>query len=204
MWNIINDKFYINEYIRHSPVIHIHNDIYKRYKNGDKFNIASRFKSTRDKNNYTILEKFSQKGSLILHRGSDRDEFILEDDQINSFLLMNNLQYYFEQIIRSQRNETINILLDVDINVTYNNINNHKYMDIIDICLPTYFMLRNSNTINNNNINNNFSIKSLVLNEQLKLNKNTKNKIIKIIYVYQYLLQNYHHNIIYGIISKIM
>ena len=60
-------------------------------------------------------------------------------------------------------------------------------MNMIDTCLPIHKVT-----------------KKLLFKKQLKLHKNIRIKIIKIIHVYKFLMQNYHSNIIYGIINKII
>lgn len=100
----------------------------------------------------------------------------VDDNEINLFLLFNNLLNYLEN--NYVKNRKINLSKNFETSIHYNNIDNHKHMNVIETYLPI-----------------NPFMKNMLINKHLKLCKNTRMKIIKTIYVLHY--YNIHENIIY-------
>ena len=183
IWNIMQSKQWLLKDF-YDPVI---NKYYKCYQR-NKFNM---------KNNYKIRTKYNQQeGSISLSYDGEQNRHdhgniihYLTDEQINIFMLLNNMLFYFENKCTKFTYPFYytSISKNIEVEVKYHNYENHKYMNMIDTCLPICKTTKN-----------------LLFEKQLKLYKNTMIKIIKIIHVYQFLMQNYHNNIIYGIINKII
>lgn len=185
VWNLIYKIQFLNEYEKY---------LYKYFIDGRK-NCFAGVKNNIISGNGIMPKNLIRNSNYyvetILTGGIDINEFndncghdinhnliILCDYKINTFMLLNNLLYYLEN---NYKNNNSKITDYVDITVKYNDNKNCKKMNVIKTCLPI-----------------NSFMKNLILNKQLKLHKNIRMKIMKIIHV----LCSYgmHENIIGKII----
>lgn len=188
IWNIIKMK---NVNINNMP--EILKDKYPLVvKDGE--NVTNKNMSAN--NNYFIRNNI-KKGLMILsfqHWYYTMYRFYLNDDSINLFLLMNNLLGFLE--IHYITNISIDVYDHVFLDIQYKDPNNYKNINIIDTCLPlsnfTKILLSNTDSYMLDNT------RTVLDNDKFKLSYNTKQKIIKIIYM----LNKY--NIYINIINKII
>lgn len=142
---------------------------------------------------FEIKEKNLRRAKLYLINIYEY-KLLLKDETLNTFLLIYNIQLFIEKNYKEMSNmhnkyTIMNLTNQTPIEYEYNDISNKQYANVIDTCLPLSIFMKNLLYYS--------AVQSQKM-ECIKLEKNIKNKIIKIIHVLNYF--GIHKNIIHKII----